>query len=150
MLSRFSHVQLFATPGPPGPSVHGDFPGKNTGVSSHFLLQGIFPTQGTNLSLLHWQADSLLIEPPGKPVYMCVHIYIYLKIVFLRFLYSICLYLQRRWIQLHLEFSKYFGKFIIVIGILIGLLFMRFVYIQEIHKYNWVIYQFFFGPLDLL
>ena len=32
-----------------------------------FLLQGIFPTQGSNLSLLHWQADSLLAEPPGKP-----------------------------------------------------------------------------------
>ena len=30
-----------------------DFPGKNTGVGSHFLLQGIFPTQGSNLGLLH-------------------------------------------------------------------------------------------------
>ena len=28
------------------------FPGKNTGVSSHSLLQGIFPTQGSNLGLL--------------------------------------------------------------------------------------------------
>ena len=34
----------------------------------HFLLQGIFPTQGWNLSLLHWQADSLTTEPPGKPI----------------------------------------------------------------------------------
>ena len=32
-----------------------DFPGKNTGVGCHFLLQGIFPTQGSNLRLLHWQ-----------------------------------------------------------------------------------------------
>ena len=30
-----------------------DFPGKNTGVSCHFLLQGIFPTQGSNPGLLH-------------------------------------------------------------------------------------------------
>ena len=34
-----------------------DFPGKNTSVGYHFLLQGIFPTQGSNppclLSLLH-------------------------------------------------------------------------------------------------
>ena len=30
-----------------------DFPGKNTGMSSHFLLQGIFPTQGSNLVLLY-------------------------------------------------------------------------------------------------
>ena len=37
----------------PGSSVHGIFPGKNTGVGCHFLLQEIFPTQGSNLSLLH-------------------------------------------------------------------------------------------------
>ena len=30
-----------------------DFPGKNTGVGCHFLLQGIFPTQGSNLDLWH-------------------------------------------------------------------------------------------------
>ena len=33
---------------PPGFSVHGDSPGKNTGVRCHALLQGIFPTQGSN------------------------------------------------------------------------------------------------------
>ena len=38
-----------------------DFPGKNTGVGCHFLLSGIFPTQGSNQSLLSWQADSLLL-----------------------------------------------------------------------------------------
>ena len=31
-------------------------PGKNTGVGSHFVLQGIFPTQGLNSCFLHWQA----------------------------------------------------------------------------------------------
>ena len=36
-----------------------DLPGKNTGVGCHFLLQGIFLTQGSDPSLLHWQADSL-------------------------------------------------------------------------------------------
>ena len=30
-----------------------DFPGKNTGMGCHFLLQGIFPTQGWNLGLPH-------------------------------------------------------------------------------------------------
>ena len=30
-----------------------DSPGKNTGVGCHFLLQGIFPTQGLNSGLLH-------------------------------------------------------------------------------------------------
>ena len=33
-----------------------DFPGKNTGLCCHFLLQGIFPIHGLNLGLLHcWQ-----------------------------------------------------------------------------------------------
>ena len=39
--------------GPPGSSVHGDFPGKNTGVGCHSLLQGIFLTQGLNPGFQH-------------------------------------------------------------------------------------------------
>ena len=35
----------------PGSSVHGESPGKNTGVGCHSLLQGIFPTQGSNPGL---------------------------------------------------------------------------------------------------
>ena len=38
-------------------SVYGIFLGKNIGVGCHALLQGIFPTQGSNPSLLHWQAE---------------------------------------------------------------------------------------------
>ena len=38
---------------PPCSSVHGDSPGKNTGVGCHALLQGIFLTRGLNLGLLH-------------------------------------------------------------------------------------------------
>ena len=37
---------------PPGSSVSGISPSRNTGVGCHFLLQGIFPTQESNLSLL--------------------------------------------------------------------------------------------------
>ena len=44
-----------------------DFPGKNTGVGCHFLLQGIFPTQGSNTHLRHWQVDSFTTGPPGRP-----------------------------------------------------------------------------------
>jgi len=44
-----------------------DFPGKNTGAGFHFLLQGIFQTQGSNLCFLHWQAGSLPPASPGKP-----------------------------------------------------------------------------------
>ena len=38
---------------PPGSSVHGDSPGKNTGVGCHARLQGIFPTQGSTPGLPH-------------------------------------------------------------------------------------------------
>ena len=59
-LSRF---QLFATPWTvcslPGFSVHGIFPGKNTGVGCRALLQGVIPTQGWNPRLLLWNVDSL-------------------------------------------------------------------------------------------
>ena len=46
------------------------FPGKNTGASCHFFLQGIFPTQGLKwhlLSLLHCQVDSLPLCHLGSP-----------------------------------------------------------------------------------
>ena len=58
MLSR---VQLFATPWivacQDSPSI--GFPRQEYGNGFHFLLQRIFPTQGSNPCLLHWQADSL-------------------------------------------------------------------------------------------
>ena len=38
---------------PPGSSVHGDSPGKNTGVGWHALLQGIFLTQESKRGILH-------------------------------------------------------------------------------------------------
>ena len=47
-----------------------DSPGKDTGVGCHALLQGIFPTKGSNpclLCLLHWQARSLPLTLPGSP-----------------------------------------------------------------------------------
>ena len=68
-----SHVQLSVTPmncSPPGSSVHGIFQTRHWSALP-FLLQGIFPTQGSNphlLCLLHWQADSLPLAPPGKPI----------------------------------------------------------------------------------
>ena len=58
----------------PGSELHPwDSPGKNTGVDCLSLLQGIFPIQGSNLSLLHWRADSLPSEPPRKSsFYICI------------------------------------------------------------------------------
>ena len=54
----------------PGSSVHGIFPGTNTGMGCHFLLHEIFQTQGSNpylLHLLHWQVDSLPLSHLGSP-----------------------------------------------------------------------------------
>ena len=50
---------------PPGSSVHGESPGKKTGIGCHAFLQGLFPTQGSDLDLLcllNWQADSLPLQ----------------------------------------------------------------------------------------
>ena len=52
----------------PDSSVHGILQAR-TGVGFHAVLQGVFPTQGSNphlLCLLHWQAGSLPLAPPGK------------------------------------------------------------------------------------
>ena len=67
-----SHVSLSATPwtvAHQAPLSMG-FPGKNTGVHCHFLLQGIFLTHGFNPNLLHWQVDFFYHcdtwEAPGR------------------------------------------------------------------------------------
>ena len=63
----------------------GDFPGKNTGVCCHFLLQGIFLAQEWNLSLL--QEDSLLLTTKEaicecRHVYSIVNVFIMLPMLF--------------------------------------------------------------------
>ena len=57
-----------------------DSPGKNTDVGCHFLLEGIFLTQGSNpnlLCFLQGQADSL---PPGKPPILTLVIIYYIQV----------------------------------------------------------------------
>ena len=60
---------------PLGSSVHGDSLGKNTEVGCHaLLLQGNFPTQGSNLCLLSLPALAVFFffltsSPPGKPLF---------------------------------------------------------------------------------
>ena len=53
---------------PPGSSVYGILQARMPGC--HFLLQGIFLTEGWTqhvLRLLHWQVDSLLLSHQGSP-----------------------------------------------------------------------------------
>ena len=51
----------------PGSSVHGDSPGKNTGVGCHGLLQGIFLTQELNPGLLHCRQILYCLSHQGSP-----------------------------------------------------------------------------------
>ena len=63
---------------PPGSSVHGDSPGKNTGVDCHALLLGSLLIHGLNLHilcLLHWQVDSLPLTPPIIMSNYYMHLY---------------------------------------------------------------------------
>ena len=70
---RFVHVQLFLTLCDPVDCSSPvfcpwNFSGKNTGVGCHFILQGIFLTQGLNphlFCLLLWQVDSLPLLHKG-------------------------------------------------------------------------------------
>ena len=64
-----SRARLFATPWavayqllPPW-----DSPGKSTGAGCHFLLQRIFPTQGSNLDLLHCRQTLYRPSHQGNP-----------------------------------------------------------------------------------
>ena len=68
--------------------------------SCHFLLQGIFPTQGPNprpLYLLHWQAYYLPLAPPEKPkrkhMYICTYMHVYVCICMYMYIY-VCIYIH--------------------------------------------------------
>ena len=45
-----------------------DSPGKNTGVGCHLLLQGIFPTQGSNPGLPHYRQTLYPLSHQGSPI----------------------------------------------------------------------------------
>ena len=51
-----------------GSSVHGDSPDKNTEVDCRALLQGIFPTQGSNPGLLHCRWILYHLSHQGSPI----------------------------------------------------------------------------------
>ena len=52
---------------PPGSSVHGNSPGKNTGVGCHALFQRIVPTQGLNPGPLHCRRILYHLSHRGSP-----------------------------------------------------------------------------------
>ena len=69
-VKSLSRVRLFATPWPvtcTRPLCPWDSPGKNTGVGFHFLLQGIFLTQGLNPGLPHCRQTLYPLSHQGSP-----------------------------------------------------------------------------------
>ena len=55
-----------------------DFPGNNTGVGCHALLQGIFPTQGSNLGLLHCRWILYCLSHQVRYLKRSIYIYTYI------------------------------------------------------------------------
>ena len=64
----------------PGSSVHGILRGKNTGVDCHVPLQGIFPTQISNLGLLHCRQILYCLSHQGSPG-LCGNLKLYVEII---------------------------------------------------------------------
>ena len=77
LLSHFNCVWLFVRLWPARFFGPWDSSGRNTGVSCHALLQGIFPTQGLNLPLLcptlagGFFPTSATWKPPVTSLYLC-------------------------------------------------------------------------------
>ena len=68
-VKSLSHVQLFATPWTVTRFLNPwDFPGKNTGVGCHFLLQEIFPIQGLNPGLSHYRQTLYRLSHQGLSI----------------------------------------------------------------------------------
>ena len=69
-VKSLSRARLFATPRIVACTkfLHPwDFQGKSTGVGYHFLLQGIFPTQGSNPDLSHCRQMLYRLSHQGSP-----------------------------------------------------------------------------------
>ena len=61
-IQHFGTARTVALQAPPS-----NFPGKNTGVGYHFLLQGIFSTQGLNPEFPALAGGFFTAESQGKP-----------------------------------------------------------------------------------
>ena len=79
-----SHIRFFVTPWTVAHQapLTLEFSRQEYWVGSHFLLQGILVTQGSNSNLLHRQVDSLSLVPPGKQTLFPNHLrYVHTRLV---------------------------------------------------------------------
>ena len=67
----------------PGSSVRGNSPGKDTGVGCYFLLQGIFPTPGSNSGLLHFRWTLYHLNHQGSPKLMLLYCRMHPRMTFI-------------------------------------------------------------------
>ena len=75
--------------------------------SCHFLLQGIFPTQGLNLHLLHllhWQVYSLPLAPPGKLYLNNIHIWHAARLIYV---YHVVHYIPNAYLSYNWKFAPF-------------------------------------------
>ena len=93
----------------PGCSVHGHFLGKNTGVVCHALLQGIFPTQGSNQGLPHCKWILYHLSHQGSPFRFLPCLFIGWQVIcFLHWIILHCLYVPQ---FIHLPSERHLGCF---------------------------------------
>ena len=112
-----------------------DFPGKNTRVGSHSLLQGFFPTQESNLGILHYRQILYHLSHQGSPTLLSWFFFVFLFFVFFFFfllhwiflaLYRLSLVAVskdyslvavRRLLILSITSSRYIGSGVVVHGL---------------------------------
>ena len=76
---------------PPGSSIHGDSPDKNTGVGCHGLLQGTFPTQRLNPGLPHCRQILYQLSYQGSPACILLLSFLWLQDSLLHGYVTFCL-----------------------------------------------------------
>ena len=87
---------------PPGSSVNGDSPGKNTIVGCHDFLHGIFPTQGSNSGLPHQRWILYHLSYQGSPRILDWAAYPFSRGIFLTWKSNLGL-LHYRWVLYQLS-----------------------------------------------
>ena len=118
LVSRIRHFSDPMDCSPPGSSVHGLSQARILeGVGCHFLLQGIFLTQGLNPGLLHCRWILFTTEPPGKG---CLYQLLYVSlgihelVIYLVnstiSVFSSCIFLNMYFRRRNLNDQKTYGK----------------------------------------
>ena len=94
-------------------------PGKNTGVGSHSFLQGIFPTQGSNLGLLYCGQILYCLSHQGSHEYMCIIRINYMKLLLTEVKIDIGNFILFNYIYIHIYTHTHTYIYIYILKIII-------------------------------